>query len=110
LGILRQMRQTGDPRKVKLIYGNRMADQIAYREELDVEDVIHVLSEPTEAWRGETGFIDASLIDRVFSTDEFREWVFVMCGPAIMMDIVEDHLIYRGTPSHRILSERFDYD
>ncbi len=110
LGILRQMRQTGDPRKVKLIYGNRMADQIAYREELDMEDVIHVLSEPTEAWRGETGFIDASLIDRVFSTDEFREWVFVMCGPAIMMDIVEDRLIYRGTPSHRILSERFDYD
>jgi len=27
-----------------------------------------------------------------------------------MMDIVEDHLLKRGTPSHRILSERFSYD
>lgn len=110
LGILRQMRLTGDPRKVKLIYGNRVVDQIAYRDELGTQDVFHVLSEPPEAWHGETGFIDAALLNRVFSAKEFSEWVFVMCGPAIMMDIVEDHLIARGTPSHRILSERFDYD
>ncbi|MDX1780703.1 MAG: ferredoxin reductase family protein [Thalassovita sp.] len=110
LGILRQIRLTGDPRKVKLIYGNRVVDQIAYREELDAEDVTYVLSEPPKAWRGETGFIDAAVIDRVFSANEFREWVFVICGPAVMMDIVEDHLLKRGTPANRILSERFDYD
>ncbi|MBW7470853.1 ferric reductase-like transmembrane domain-containing protein [Marinobacter sp. F4218] len=114
LGILRQMRLTGDSRKVKLIYGNRIVDQIAYREELDeelgAEDVVYVLSEPPETWHGETGFIDAALIDRVFSEKEFSEWVFVMCGPAIMMDIIEDHLIKNDTPSHHILSERFNYD
>lgn len=110
LGILRQMRLTGDSRKVKLIYGNRIIDQIAYREELGEEGVVYVLSEPPESWNGETGFIDAALMDRVFSEKEFREWVFVMCGPAIMMDVVEDHLIRRGTPSRRILSERFNYD
>lgn len=110
LGILRQMRLTGDSRKVKIIYGNRKMDQIAYREELDSEDVVYVLSEPPEAWAGETGFIDAALIDRVFTEEEFSEWVFVMCGPAIMMDLVEDHLINRGTSAHRILSERFNYD
>jgi len=110
LGILRQMRLTGDAREVKVIYGNRIIDQIAYREELDAEDVFYVLQEPPEAWHGETGFIDAALIDRVFTEKEFSEWVFVMCGPAIMMDTVEDHLIERGTPSHRILSERFSYD
>jgi len=110
LGILRQMRLTGDAREVKVIYGNRIIDQIAYREELDTEDVFYVLQEPPETWHGETGFIDAALIDRVFTEKEFSEWVFVMCGPAIMMDIVEDHLIERGTPSHRILSERFSYD
>jgi len=110
LGILRQMRLAGDPRKVKLIYGNRVVDQIAYREELGAEGVFYVLSEPPETWHGETGFIDAALMDRVFSAEELSEWVFVMCGPGIMMEIVEDHLIERGTPSHRILSERFDYD
>lgn len=110
LGILRQMRLTGDPRKVKLIYGNRTIDQIAYREELDAEDVSYVLSEPPENWRGDVGFIDGALMDRVFSSDEITDWVFVMCGPAIMLDIVEEHLLNKGTPSHRVLSERFDYD
>lgn len=110
LGILRQMRLTGDPRKVKVIYGNRVVDQIAYRDELGIEDVIYVLSEPPDAWNGETGFIDAPLMNSVFSTEEFSEWIFVLCGPAIMLDIVEDHLIGQGTASHRILSERFDYD
>jgi predicted ferric reductase len=114
LGILRQIRLTGDSRKVRLIYGNRVIDQIALREELDgelgKEDVVYVLSEPPENWHGETGLIDAALIDRVFSEQEFSEWVFVMCGPSIMMDVVEDHLITSGTPSHRILSERFSYD
>jgi len=110
LGILRQMRLTDDSREVKVIYGNRVIDQIAYRDELGDEDVVYVLSEPPESWQGETGLIDDGLIDRVFSVREFHEWVFVMCGPAIMMDVVENHLIKRGTPSHRILSERFSYD
>ena len=110
LGILRQMRLTGDPRKVKLIYGNRSVDQIAYRDELGLEDVTYVLSEQPEAWQGETGFIDGPLLDRTFSREEFTEWVFVLCGPPLMMDVVEDHLIMRDTPSHRLLSERFSYD
>ena len=74
------------------------------------EGVVYVLSEPPEDWQGETGFIDGALMDRVFSEQEFRDWVFVMCGPAVMMDVVEGHLIQRGTPAHRILSERFSYD
>ncbi|WP_417517314.1 ferric reductase-like transmembrane domain-containing protein [Marinobacter sp.] len=110
LGILRQMRLTSDSRKVKLIYGNRIIDQIAYREELGIDGAVFALSEPPDTWHGETGFIDGALIDQVFSEVEFGEWVFVMCGPSIMMDSVEEHLINRGVPSHRILSERFYYD
>ncbi|MEE2764714.1 MAG: ferredoxin reductase family protein [Pseudomonadota bacterium] len=110
LGILRQMQDTGDSRQVKVIYGNRMVDQIAFRDELDAVDTVHVLQEPADDWAGESGLIDAALIDRVFSEQQIKDWLFVMCGPATMMDIVEQRLIERGTPSHRILSERFDYD
>jgi predicted ferric reductase len=110
LGILRQMRLTNDPRKVKLVYGNRSVDQIAYREELGPQDVTLVVAEQPEIWDGETGFIDGPLLDRTFSQEEFAEWIFVLCGPPIMMDIVENHLLKRDTPSHRILSERFSYD
>jgi len=110
LSIFFQNRLTSDPRPVKLIYGNRKESQIVYREELAAEDVVFTLSEPKEDWNGETGVIDGALLDRVLSPEQYSQWLFVLCGPAIMMDIVEDHLIARGTPSHRILSERFDYD
>ncbi|WP_170607599.1 ferredoxin reductase family protein [Ruegeria arenilitoris] len=110
LGILREMRASGDPRQVKMVYGNKRFDQIAWRDELGKEDITYVLSEPPEGWEGEEGLIDAEIIDRVFSLDQFRSWVFVLCGPSNMMETIEDHLIKKGTPWHRILSERFDYD
>lgn len=110
LSILRQTRMNTDQRDVKMIYGNRIEEQIVYREELSKEDTIFVLSEPPENWCGETGWIDGPLLDRVFSPEHFESWLFVICGPNAMMDTVENHLIARGAASQRILSERFDYD
>lgn len=110
LSIARQLRKTGDPRETKLIYGNRIEEQIIYRDELADLDVSYVLSEPPEDWTGEVGLIDPKLLDRVFSSDQCANWLFVLCGPSAMMDSVETHLIDKGTPSTRILSERFDYD
>ena len=37
-------------------------------------------------------------------------WLFVLCGPPIMMEVVEDCLIDLGVPARQILSERFTYD
>lgn len=110
IGIYRQLRLTDDPRAVRLVYGNRTREQIAYREELTGDDVVLVLSEPPDDWQGETGVIDTTLIDRLFTQAEIDSWLFVICGPAVMMNGVENHLLARGTPSHRILTERFDYD
>ncbi|SDC32851.1 ferredoxin reductase family protein [Ruegeria marina] len=110
LGILRQLRLAGDPRKVRIVYGNRREDQIAWQEELDAEDAIFVLSEPPEQWHGETGWIDGGVLDRHFGPEELKDWLFVLCGPAAMLSAVEDHLIARGVAGHRILTERFEYD
>ncbi len=110
LSIVRQVRLSGTQYDLKLIYGNRVEEQIAFRQELSKEETVFVLSEPPEDWSGETGLIDGHLLDRNLSSDQFESWLFVLCGPPAMMDTVEDHLIERGTASHRILSERFDYD
>ena len=110
LSILRQIRASADQRDIKVIYGNRIEEQIVYRQELSKEDTVFVLSEPPDNWCGETGWIDGPLLDRTLSSEQFDNWLFVLCGPTAMMDVVEDHLIARGTSSQRILSERFDYD
>lgn len=110
LGILRQLRSSKDPRVVKLIYGNRSAEQIVFREELDAAHTVYVVSDPDENWPGKRGVVGTELLDSEFSAEALETWVFVICGPSIMMDLVEEHLIARGVDSSRILSERFNYD
>jgi predicted ferric reductase len=116
LGILRQLRHDRDRRPTTLVYGNRVQEQILYREELEElardhgTKTVHVLSEPLAGWGGRTGQIDAELIRAVFDDPQTRQWLFVLCGPPVMMEIVEDTLIGLGVPAGQILSERFSYD
>lgn len=116
LGILRQMRLEQDRRPTLLVYGNRAAEQIVHPQELETletelgTEVVLVLSEPPEGWSGRTGMIDAALVESIFKAPEMRDWLFVMCGPGEMMEIVEEALIAKGVPARQILSERFRYD
>lgn len=116
LSIARQLQAQGDPRPLILLYGNRIAEQIVYRDELDRLarrqkcQVLHVLSEPPAGWKGLTGQLDCDTIKRVFGFEEAREWLYLACGPAPMLDAVEEALTDLGVAGERIVSERFYYD
>lgn len=116
LSILRHMRAQKDARPVVLFYGNRFAEQIIYRDELDVmaemlDLSIHmVLSEPDQGWTGEVGFVDSALFERVFRDIDSRDWFHLICGPPAMIEKIEGDLLSRGVPASRIVSERFRYD
>ena len=64
LSIARQLDNESDPRPLILLYGNRLADQIVYEDELKLlagknnRDVRLVLSEPEPGWTGLRGMID----------------------------------------------------
>jgi NAD(P)H-flavin reductase len=115
LGILRELAVTGDPRPTVLLYGNRTVAQIVCREELQRlseshgTEVVHVLSEPPDGWRCDTGMIDETLLRRHFETEARRDWLYILCGPPEMLKDVEATLISVGVPSSRILSENFVY-
>lgn len=115
LGILRQLHLEDDPRPTALVYGNRVEEQIVYREELEKlakdhgTQITHVLYEPTDNWAGHVGMIDDDLIREIFASPEMKNWLYVICGPAAMMEGVEDALIDLGVPSRQIILERFDY-
>ena len=117
LCILRQMQATGDARPVALLYGNRVEEQIVYRDELEKLSaeagvtVSHVLSEPSAAWRGGTGLVDAESIAAAFDGfSDAREWTYLLCGPPAMIDSAEAALLARGVKPKSIRSERFVYD
>jgi len=114
--ILRQLRHDNDRRPIKLIYGNRIADQIMYASELDAmrEDmnleIHHVLSEPPPDWSGAVGQIDESLLAKVLDFDDRDAWLYVVCGPSPMIDSVEDGLSRLGIPLRQVVAEKFSYD
>ncbi|MEQ9607432.1 MAG: ferredoxin reductase family protein [Kiloniellaceae bacterium] len=116
LSVARQLHAEGDHRPVILLYGNRIAEQVVYREELTKYadkpnwQVIHVLSEPPAGWQGETGQLDRDTLSRVFAFDGAGEWLYLACGPAPMLDAVEDALTALDVPGEQIVSERFYYD
>lgn len=116
MSILRQLRADRDARPVRLIYGNRAADQIMYRDELEAMKeeldmaVHHVLQEPPPDWTGATGLIDEPLLRRLTAEDNDEGRLYVVCGPAPMIDGVEEILDRLGVPMSRVLAEKFTYD
>lgn len=116
MGILRELHACGDRRPTALIYGNRTAEQIACRAELEAmardhgTRLTHVLSEPPEGWQGATGVVTPDLLRAQFGDPAHRRWLYVLCGPPPMLEAAEDALIGLGVPSRNILSERFSYD
>lgn len=116
MSMLRQLRSEQDPRPIKLIYGNRVAEQILYRAELaEMEQALKldlhlVLSEPPPAWDGPTGSLDEAVLARLLEGQSTANWLHIVCGPAPMIDSVEDTLETLGVPMQQIVSEKFSYD
>jgi len=116
LSILRDVRDRGDTRPMLLFYGNRVAEQIVYGEELDEMTrqldltVAHFLSEPPTGWPGRAGMIDEAAIAGALQDRECDGWLHVICGPLPMIEKIEGTLLGLGVPDSRILSERFYYD
>lgn len=116
IGILRQLALSRDRRPIILVYGNRLAEQIVYAEEieelrqmLDLR-IEHVIGEPQPDWKGRAGQIDAACIRDLFSFNGARDWLYVLCGPPGMISASRTTLRALRVPSRRILSERFNYD
>jgi len=116
LSILRQLQLEGDPRPTILVYGNRTEEQIVFRDELDGmardhgTDITLALYEPPAGWEGYHGMCDADLLRQLIDTPQKRQWLYVLCGPPVMMKAVEANLTEIGVPKEQILSESFKYD
>jgi predicted ferric reductase len=112
MGMLRTLRDDGDPRPLILIYGNKNWEDVTFREELETLEgelnlkVVHLLEEPPEGWEGESGFLDKAMLARHLpgAPESFQ---YFICGPAPLMDVAEISLRELGVPWNRIYTERF---
>ncbi len=111
ISMLRYIRDKKLNRNVTLIWANKTEDDIAFRAELEKMTsempslkVIHVMSKQDD-WQGEKGYVDAEKIKGLVENVSGSE--FFICGPPIMMTLVEKDLIGLGVSKSRIHYERF---
>jgi predicted ferric reductase len=110
---LRTLADRNDTRPLLLFYANRSWEDVTFREEIErLKEtlnlkLVHVLNDPPEGWKGETGYIDAEMLKRHLPED-FLRYEYFICGPGPMMDAAEQTLSDLGVPLRKYHSERFD--
>ena len=110
--ICQTLAEREDARPILLFYGARDYDDLTFREELDALQgvmnlqVIYVLSEPSDEWHGERGFITTDILKR-YLPKQYRRFVYFICGPEPLMDAMEEALPDLGVPREKVFSERF---
>lgn len=95
-----------------VFYGSMTEDGIVYKEEFDefervIENlkVIHVITKPTEAWKGYGGFISAPII-RAELADP-RSWTYYVVGPPPMITAMDTVLGELEIPNDQTVVESF---
>jgi len=112
MSMLRDVTDCGLQRQIHLIYGNRITDDIIFKDEMaqlsacyDNVTVNSIISEPEDGYKGLNGFITAEFIkEQVGNLDEK---MFYLCGPAAMYTFVQDELKKLGIPKRKIRVEVF---
>lgn len=114
LSMLRTLADRADRRPMLLVYGNRVWDRVAFREELDALArrldlrIVHTLLEPPGDWCGEQGFVTEAMLGRHLPSAGQRCEVFI-CGPTPMTTQVEQALAALKLPASQVHSEIFDW-
>jgi 3-ketosteroid 9alpha-monooxygenase subunit B len=93
-------------RKIKLVYANRNAQSVIFRDELDALAAAHV-GRLTVVHRYDNvdGFMRIADVGKLLSSR--RDGEYFMCGPEGFMDAVERGLAAAGVPSDRVHIEKF---
>jgi ferredoxin-NADP reductase len=110
MSMIREMAARGIQRRMHLLYGSRLVDDVIFRDELNGIAanhanirVDHVISEPDESWTGPTGFLSAEMIEALAGPLNGR--MTYVCGPPAMYAYQLAQLERLGHPRRRVRLE-----
>jgi predicted ferric reductase len=112
LSMLSTLADLKDPRPCQLLLANRHEDQVVGVRQLARLQgrlnlrTTHVVSRPSDQWRGERGRIDTALLDRHLPLER-RSLQYFICAGGDVVRAVERSLLDLGIPADRIHSEHF---
>ena len=112
MSMIREITDRGLDRRIKLIYGNRISDDIIFKKEIKERSTRHenltvhtVISEPANGYKGLTGFITAESIKDL--SGNLDDKMFYVCGPEAMYTFVLAELKKMNIPKRKIRVEVF---
>ena len=96
-----------------LLYGSYHEDDIIFDEELrtlaekapEKIKIVNICSEPSENWRGPSGFITARFIKQYVGSVEGKS--FFICGPQAMYEFLEKEIKELDVPKRRVRRELY---
>jgi len=114
MSMLRHIRDTRAALTVTLLYACTSESDIVFRDELATMErdgtaglkVVHVLSKPSDEWKGECGRLDEEKIKRCVGPD-LAQLAFYVCAAPELMDLTIGILSKAGVPAAHIHFERF---
>jgi ferredoxin-NADP reductase len=113
MSILHTLADGKDQRPVFLFYGNYDDENIAFLDEINELkqqinlSVTHVLEVPSEKVPSDTGYISRAILARDLPENKAGLYYFI-CGPVIMIEVMEHHLKALGIPHQQITSEKYE--
>lgn len=116
--ILKHHLESGDKKSATLVYQNRNESSVIFSEQIAGLEkiysgrfsVVHILSRPSDNWKGHTGRIDGDFIKNLLMTDlsasQKNNDVF-LCGPEQMMTTIMNTLETYGFSRCRLHREYY---
>lgn len=107
------MADSGRPKKFTILYGSRREDDVIFRDELEMTaaasgstvEVFNILSEPSEGWTGERGFISAKIIKKL--VPDWDSVSYFVSGPQAMYDYLDGEFAAMGVRQKFIRKEEY---
>lgn len=110
--ILKYIADTKQQWDIILLYSNKKYEEIVFRDELNSISaansgirIVHVLTEPSQNWKGKTGLISRDLIKETIP--DYSERLFYTSGPPKMVTDLEEHLKALNVPESQLKHDSF---
>ena len=114
MSMIRTLADRGDKRPVILLYASKDWELITFREDLETLKarlnltIVYVLQNPSPGWTEERGYITAEMFKRHLPPP-YETHEYFICGPDVMMDVIENALKELGVPLSKYHSERYSF-
>ncbi len=105
--MIKFLHDSGEKRTITLIYALRVESEMAFKDLFKAADItfIPVIGEPSPAWKGETGRIDASRIVSLASGHE-NKYIY-LSGPEPMTESLYKELKQLGVNKKQLVTDYF---